>query len=96
MGEGVGGGLFVAFVGFSCFGRGAEVAGALIDATGFQPHEPLGFEGPDELGGVCPALAIRFEAAGVGTAKLWLDMQTAYDLARAREAGEPVVEKLVG
>lgn len=45
---------------------------------------------------ITPALAIRFEAAGVGTAKLWLDMQTAYDLARAKEAGEPVVEKLVG
>lgn len=43
-----------------------------------------------------PALAIRLEAAGVGTAKLWLDMQTAYDLSKAREAGEPVVEKLVG
>lgn len=51
---------------------------------------------PHAHAAVTPALAIRFEAAGVGTVKLWLDMQTAYDLARTREAREPVVEKLVG
>ncbi|AKK03123.1 HigA family addiction module antitoxin [Corynebacterium epidermidicanis] len=44
---------------------------------------------------VSPNFAIRFELAGIGTAKLWLDMQTAYDLAQIREDGLPDVKKLV-
>jgi addiction module HigA family antidote len=31
---------------------------------------------------ISPALAIRLGAAGAGTARAWLDMQTAYDLAQ--------------
>lgn len=41
-----------------------------------------------------PNLALRLELAGIGNAKLWLDMQTAYDLARARQAEPPQVEPL--
>ena len=33
---------------------------------------------------VSPNLAVRLEEAGVGTARAWLAMQTAYDLAAAR------------
>lgn len=32
--------------------------------------------------GVSPNLAVRLERAGVGTARVWLAMQTNYDLAR--------------
>lgn len=42
-----------------------------------------------------PNLALRLELAGIGNARLWLDMQTAYDLARARQAEPPHVEQLV-
>jgi len=31
-----------------------------------------------------PSLAVRLETAGVGTARAWLAMQTAYDLAEER------------
>lgn len=41
-----------------------------------------------------PNLAVRLEAAGVGTARAWLAMQTAYDLARERAAGTPKVTPL--
>jgi addiction module HigA family antidote len=44
--------------------------------------------------GVSPNLAIRLEQAGVGTARLWLALQSAYDLAVARAAGTPEVQKL--
>ncbi|WP_310962435.1 HigA family addiction module antitoxin [Nocardioides terrisoli] len=43
---------------------------------------------------VSPNLAVRLEEAGVGTARAWLAMQTAYDLARERAAGVPKVTKL--
>lgn len=43
---------------------------------------------------VSPNLAVRLEEAGVGTARGWLAMQTAYDLAAQRAAGVPKVRKL--
>lgn len=39
-------------------------------------------------------LAIRLEAAGAGTARSWLTMQTHYELSCARERGQPAVEPL--
>lgn len=47
-----------------------------------------------EHAGVSPNLALRLEAAGVGTAKAWLAMQSAFDLAAARQGGMPKVRKL--
>jgi addiction module HigA family antidote len=41
-----------------------------------------------------PNLALRLEAAGVGTARAWLAMQSACDLADERAAGMPNVSKL--
>lgn len=43
---------------------------------------------------VSPSLAIRLEEAGVGTARAWLAMQSAHDLATERAAGVPKVRKL--
>lgn len=43
---------------------------------------------------VSPNLAVRLEEAGAGTARAWLDMQVAYDLAVERAAGTPRVRKL--
>lgn len=43
---------------------------------------------------VSPNLAVRLEAAGVGTARAWLAMQSAYDLAQERAAGVPKVRRL--
>ena len=43
---------------------------------------------------VSPNLAIRLEQAGVGTARAWLAMQTAFDLAVERAAGTPKVRRL--
>lgn len=43
---------------------------------------------------VSPNLAVRLEQAGVGTARAWLAMQTAYDLAVERAAGVPKVRRL--
>lgn len=43
---------------------------------------------------VSPNLAVRLEAAGVGTARAWLAMQSARDLADERAAGMPKVRKL--
>ena len=42
-----------------------------------------------------PNLALRLEFAGIGNARLWLDMQTAYELAQARSKEAPRVEPLV-
>lgn len=39
-------------------------------------------------------LAVRLEEAGVGTARSWLAMQLAYDLALERAKGVPKVERL--
>ena len=41
-----------------------------------------------------PNLAVRLEEAGVGTARAWLAMQTAHDLATERAAGVPAVRRL--
>jgi antitoxin HigA-1 len=41
-----------------------------------------------------PNLAVRLEQAGAGTARAWLAMQTAYDLASERAGGLPVVQPL--
>jgi len=35
--------------------------------------------------GISPNLALRLEGAGVGTARLWIAMQGAYDLAQERQ-----------
>ena len=43
---------------------------------------------------ISPNLALRLESAGVGTARAWLAMQTAHDLAGGRAAGLPKVRKL--
>ena len=44
---------------------------------------------------ISPNLAIRLEEAGVSTAKTWLDLQSAYDLAQERAVGIPHVVRLV-
>ena len=41
-------------------------------------------------------LAVRLEEAGVGTARAWLAMQSAHDLAAERAAGTPTVRRLDG
>lgn len=38
---------------------------------------------------ISPNLAVRLEAAGVGTSREWLAMQTAHDLAQERTARRP-------
>lgn len=43
---------------------------------------------------VSPNLAVRLEEAGVGTARAWLAMQSAHDLAAERAAGLPTVRRL--
>ena len=43
---------------------------------------------------VSPDLAIRLERAGVSTARFWLALQSAYDLAQALNREQPHVEKL--
>jgi addiction module HigA family antidote len=42
---------------------------------------------------ISPNLAVRLEAAGVSTARAWLAMQSAHDLAAERAAGVPKVRK---
>ncbi|AYG04700.1 HigA family addiction module antitoxin [Gryllotalpicola protaetiae] len=48
----------------------------------------------NERAAISPNLAVRLEQAGVSTARAWLAMQNAYDLARERAAGVPKVKKL--
>lgn len=43
---------------------------------------------------ISPNLAVRLVQAGVSTARAWLAMQTAHDLARERAAGRPDVRRL--
>ncbi|WP_238550663.1 HigA family addiction module antitoxin [Blastomonas sp. AAP53] len=43
---------------------------------------------------ISPDLAIRLESAGVSTARFWMGLQANYDLAMAREHGQPAVEPL--
>ena len=47
--------------------------------------------GHDQLS---PNLAVRLEQAGVGTARVWLAMQTAHDLVSERAGGLPDVQPL--
>jgi antitoxin HigA-1 len=43
---------------------------------------------------ISPNLAVRLEEAGVGTARAWLAMQIAHDLATVRASGTPKVRRL--
>lgn len=43
---------------------------------------------------ISPNLAVRLESAGVSTARAWLAIQSAYDLAAERRAGVPKVKPL--
>lgn len=43
---------------------------------------------------VSPNLAVRLEAAGVSTARAWLAMQSAHDLAAERRGKAPSVRRL--
>lgn len=43
---------------------------------------------------VSPNLAVRLEEAGVGTARVWLAMQSAHELAAERAGGVPKVRRL--
>jgi len=43
---------------------------------------------------ISPNLAVRLEQAGAGTARAWLAMQTAHDLALERASGTPKVRSL--
>jgi antitoxin HigA-1 len=47
-----------------------------------------------EHAGVSPNLAYRLELAGIGTARLWLDMQTARNLADQMAQETPSVQRL--
>jgi addiction module HigA family antidote len=40
---------------------------------------------------ISPNLAVRLELAGAGTARSWLAMQAAYDVAKARASTTPTV-----
>lgn len=42
---------------------------------------------------ISPNLALRLEAAGISTARAWLAMQSAWDLAQERAAGLPKVRR---
>jgi hypothetical protein len=44
---------------------------------------------------VSPNLAVRLEAAGVGTGRAWLAMQLVNDVAAERASGSPTVRRLV-
>lgn len=44
---------------------------------------------------ISPSLAVRLEEAGVGTARSWLAMQAAHDLAEERASGTPKVRSLI-
>ncbi len=43
---------------------------------------------------ISPTLAVRLEEAGVGTARAWLAMQSAYDVAAERASGPHHVRPL--
>lgn len=42
---------------------------------------------------VTPDLAVRLERAGISTARLWLSLQSAYDLWQAEQREQPPVER---
>lgn len=41
--------------------------------------------------GISPELALRLEAAGIRTAKFWMNLQTNFELQSARKQGQPAV-----
>lgn len=43
---------------------------------------------------ISPDLAVRLERAGIGQARMWLAMQSAYDLWQAERRKQPAVERL--
>jgi addiction module HigA family antidote len=42
---------------------------------------------------VSPDLAVRLERAGISTARLWLSMQSGYDLWQAEHREQPEIER---
>ena len=48
----------------------------------------------NEHAGISPELALRLEAAGVSTARTWLDLQTQYDHWQALQRPRPAVQAL--
>ena len=44
--------------------------------------------------GISPDLAIRLERAGVSTARFWMNLQSNYELSKAKERGQPQVRPL--
>lgn len=48
----------------------------------------------NEHASISPNLARRLELAGIGTARLWLDMQTAKNLADEMAREQPIVQRL--
>jgi len=48
----------------------------------------------NERARISPSLAVRLEAAGISTARAWLALQAARDLAAERAAGVPKVRRL--
>ena len=43
---------------------------------------------------ITPTMALRLEAAGAGTTRAWVAMQTAFDLAEAEASADFTVRKL--
>ncbi len=48
-----------------------------------------------EHSAISPNLALRLESTGLSTARMWLAMQSAHDLAVERKAGIPQLKPLV-
>ncbi|MGH8962108.1 MAG: HigA family addiction module antitoxin [Jatrophihabitantaceae bacterium] len=49
----------------------------------------------NEHAAISPKLAVRLEAAGASSARSWLALQLAYDLAHERAGDAPKVKRLV-
>jgi addiction module HigA family antidote len=47
-----------------------------------------------ERSAISPNMALRLEAAGLSSARLWMDMQVAHDLAVERKAGIPRLKRI--
>jgi hypothetical protein len=80
--------------------RGSSPLGSTASQRWFAPAWWLYFSGPysrkysNGHARISPNLAVRLEEAGVCTARAWLAMQSAHDLAVERAAGVPKVRKL--
>jgi len=48
----------------------------------------------NERAGISPDLAVRLETAGVGSARLWLNLQTRHEHWKAAQRPQPAVRKL--